>query len=432
MNKNIILRLALPTPIRRLFDYLPPDDISLNGLIPGIRLKVPFQSRTLIGVLIEIVKESSIPNQKLKKVLSIVDAQPLFSADIYQLCLWSAEYYHCALGEVLAHALPSLLRADKQTQTKKNICYDDFKSQNSSPIPLLNPAQLLAIANITASEDNFKVFLLDGITGSGKTEVYLHAIATMLKHNKQVLVLVPEISLTPQTTERFRRRFDQPIATLHSNLSNSERLQVWSAAQTGKLKIVIGTRSAIFTPFKNLGLIVVDEEHDHSFKQQDRFRYHARDMAVMRARLNNIPIVLGSATPSLESQLNVKRHRYDYLSLPQRTGKAQLPRYQIIDLNQTPTENGLSQPLLQAIRDHLSQDNQVILFLNRRGFAPVLFCTTCHHVLQCQRCDARMVYHYSPQRLHCHYCDARCSIPNRCEKCHEESLLPIGIGTQKL
>lgn len=431
MLKNVILRLALPTPLRRLFDYLPPDHAPLASLLPGMRIKVPFQSRTLVGILIEIAQESSVPYQKLKKALAIIDTEPIFSSDIYELCNFAAHYYHCSLGEVLVHALSPLLRKGKSLD-QLDYAADKMQTHALGIPPPLNSAQKDAIASILLAKNNFQVFLLDGVTGSGKTEVYLHAMADILNDNKQILVLVPEISLTPQTIARFRARFQLPMVALHSNLSKPERLQAWLAAQTGEINIVIGTRSAIFTPFKHLGLIVVDEEHDSSFKQQDRFRYHARDMAVMRARLNHIPIILGSATPSLESLLNVKRNRYHYLSLPKRAGKATLPQYQIINLNHTTTEEGLSAPLLQCIRDHLNHNNQVMLFLNRRGFAPVLFCKNCQHILECHRCDARMVYHATPPRLHCHYCDARRSIPECCEKCNGNALVPVGLGTQKL
>src|SRR3990167_2047995 len=375
MPKTSIFRLALPTPLRHLFDYLPPPNIQLNNLLPGIRIKVPFQSRTLVWILIEIVQESSVPYQKLKTVQALLDDQPLFPTDIYRLCHWAADYYHCSLGEVLTHSLPSFLRKGKSLS---NITDDSILIPTHHPDtpPLLNIAQQQAVTSIYIAKNNFRVFLLDGVTGSGKTEIYLHTMAKILKDNKQILVLVPEISLTPQTIARFRARFHLPIAVLHSNLSESERLQVWFAAQSGKICIVIGTRSAIFTPFKNLGLIVVDEEHDASFKQQDRFRYHARDLAIVRGKINQAPVILGSATPSLESLLNVKRNRYDHLLLPFRAGDAQLPHYQMVNLHTFPAEEGLSTPLLQTIHSHLDHNNQVMLFLNRRGFAPVMYCTS--------------------------------------------------------
>lgn len=429
MITNNILRLALPTPLRRLFDYLPPQDIDLKALIPGVRVKVPFQSRTLIGVLIEVAQESSVPYGKLKSALEVLDSQPILSADVYKLCHWAAEYYHYALGEVLSSALPTMLRKGKPLESKKKL---KVNSDYTSTALKLNAAQQEAVTKIIASKQNFKTFLLDGVTGSGKTEVYLQAIANILADGKQVLVLVPEISLTPQTIARFSHRFHVPIATLHSNLSEQERLCGWLAARSGEAQIVIGTRSAIFTPFANLGLIIVDEEHDASFKQQDRFRYHARDLAIMRANENNIPIVLGSATPSLESLLNVKRQRYEFLALPERAGDAQLPQYHMIDLRHAKTDDGIAESLINAMREQLAQDNQVMLFLNRRGYAPVLYCKQCAWIAECKRCDARMIYHRSPARLQCHHCDSRSGIPAKCTQCGETALQPVGLGTQRL
>lgn len=428
-QKKYFLRVALPTPLRRLFDYLPPQAIDIKDLIPGVRVRVPFQSRTLIGILIAVVKESSVPEGKLKQALEILDQSPVLPADIYKLCEFAAAYYHYSLGEVLMSALPFSVRRGKATETKVLI---PAPTTVSPQLPELNQAQQQAVDAISAAQAQFLVFLLDGVTGSGKTEVYLRAIAQILAKGQQVLVLVPEISLTPQTIERFSVRFNVHIATLHSSLSAKQRFEAWQGAKSGQIKIVIGTRSAIFTPFAHLGLIIIDEEHDTSFKQQDRFRYHARDLAIMRANLNQIPIVLGSATPSLESLLNAKRKRYVHLSLPERAGDASLPEYQILDLRKTQQEEGLSTPLLQAMQAHLDEGNQVLLFLNRRGFAPVLYCKECHFIVDCKRCDARMVYHRTPKRLQCHHCDSRSAIPLQCQQCGKPSLEPIGLGTQRL
>jgi primosomal protein N' (replication factor Y) len=431
MNQHgAILKLALPVPLRQLFDYLPPQAIDLKSLIPGVRLRVPFGSRTLTGILIAVEKNSSLPYEKLKPAQELLDHEPLLPEDVYKLCHWAAEYYHYSLGEVLASAMPLALRKGKAATVKSKV--QSLKCAASETHLSLNRDQQSAVDAIVFAKESFKVFLLDGVTGSGKTEVYLQTIDKILQSGKQVLVLVPEISLTPQTVERFRARFSEPVAALHSSLTEQERLRVWLMAKSGEARIVIGTRSSIFTPFAHLGLIIVDEEHDASFKQQDRFRYHARDLAVMRASLNNIPIVLGSATPSLESLLNVKRGRYSLLPLLQRAGNAVLPQYQLINLHQTVVEEGLSAALLQNMREHLLQGNQVMLFLNRRGFAPVLYCTQCAWIAECKRCDARLVYHRSPERLQCHHCDARKRIISHCEKCLEETMQPVGLGTQRL
>lgn len=429
MAQNIVLRVALPTLLRRIFDYLPPQDIDLTALVPGIRVQVPFQSRTLVGILVSVEQKSSVPLAKLKTALALLDTEAILTPDIDQLCRWAADYYHHALGEVFASALPSLLRKAKPIKTK---ALAELPSGQSSAALSLNPAQQEALDRICAANGEFKVFLLNGVTGSGKTEIYLRAIEKILMLDKQVLVLVPEISLTPQTIERFRARFSVPVVALHSGLSEQERLQAWLSARSGIAKIVIGTRSAILTSMANLGLIIVDEEHDTSFKQQDRFRYHARDLAIKRASINQIPIVLGSATPSLESLLNVQRQRYVNLSLPQRAGDASLPSYRIVDLRQSPADEGLSAVLLQAMKEHLAQGNQVMLFLNRRGFAPVLYCTQCAWIAECKRCDTRMVYHRTPVGLRCHHCDARRAIPMRCDECGQAELQPVGLGTQRL
>lgn len=429
MPNDVILRIALPTPLRRLFDYLPPQSIDYTKIKPGVRVCVPFQSRILIGILVSIEKKSSVPYEKLKQAVEILDEQPLLSEDVYKLCQWAADYYHYALGEVFASALPTLLRKGKPAIAKnENVT---IQIENEKPL-LLNAAQQQAVQAIIAAKESFNVFLLDGVTGSGKTEVYLQAMSDIIQQGQQVLVLVPEISLTPQTIERFRARFSVPVVTLHSNLSDQKRLQAWLAAKNGDAKIVIGTRSAIFTPFLQLGLIIVDEEHDTSFKQQDRFRYHARDLAIVRAHLQQIPIVLGSATPSLESLQNVKRQRYQLLSLPHRAGDATMPQFQMIDLRRTTLDEGLSPALINMMRIHLDQGNQVMLFLNRRGFAPVLYCTQCAWIAACKRCDARMVYHRVAKRLQCHHCDTRSVVPTQCAQCGEATLQPVGIGTQRL
>lgn len=430
MTQSQVLQIALPTPLRRLFDYLPPKDLDLTTkLIPGTRVRVPFQSRSLVGILISIEKTSHVPYEKLKHAEALLDEAPILSDDVYTLCQWAAEYYHYALGEVLSAALPAWLRKGKPALVKDK---KEKMCEQTSATLTLNDNQAQALDAIIAKKNSFNVFLLDGITGSGKTEVYLQTIRHILDNAQQVLVLVPEISLTPQTIARFRARFDVPIVTLHSGLSEQARLQAWLAAKSGKAKIVIGTRSAIFTPFQRLGLIIVDEEHDTSFKQQDRFRYHARDLAIKRASINHIPIVLGSATPSLETLLNVKRNRYHYLSLPLRAGGAHVPQFEILDTRRITLEEGLSPTLLKMMQTHLDEGNQVLLFLNRRGFAPVLYCADCAEIINCKRCDARMVYHRKPPKLKCHYCDTEGFIPKRCAACNSENVQPVGLGTQRL
>ncbi len=496
-HKPIILRIAVPTPLRRAFDYLAPAGCDNTHLQPGVRVRIPFGPRAMVGILLEVSDQSQVPAHKLKQATEIIDKIPVITADVLQLCLWAADYYHHPLGDVLEAALPVLLRQGKpallalesywkvtfegvslddkalkrsprqqellswltqypegvsrqqikerdipstilNTLCKKGWVAKDSK-ENLFPFVIkvpeaalaLNSAQHNAVTIINAAI-NFQVFLLDGVTGSGKTEVYLQVISEVLAKQKQVLVLVPEIGLTPQTLQRFRHRFAVPVVALHSGLTDKERLNAWLSAQSGNAKIIIGTRSAIFSPFANLGLIIVDEEHDLSFKQHEGFRYHARDLAIMRAQSNNISIVLGSATPSLETLCRTQQGRYQHLRLPERAGDAKNPIFTVLDIRKQHLEEGISPALLSAMRTHLDSGDQVMLFLNRRGFAPVFMCHGCGWMAKCQRCDARLTYHHDPRRLHCHHCDSRRGIPTKCDACGVSDLQIIGLGTERL
>lgn len=296
---------------------------------------------------------------------------------------------------------------------------------------ILNPEQQAAVNSVKPNQ--FHTYLLDGITGSGKTEVYFHIIDKVLAQEKQCLVLIPEISLTPQTISRFQQRFSVPIAALHSGLSDKERLNTWLFAKNNQAKIIIGTRSAIFTPFKNLGLIIIDEEHDSSFKQQEGFRYHARDLAILRAKNNLIPIVLGSATVSIESYYNaIEKKRFSLLTLTQRAGKACVPEFKLIDLNTHKTEHGLTELAIKQIQQHLENQQQVLIFINRRGYAPILFCQSCEWRARCSRCDSYLVWHKQRAQLLCHHCGKQTPAPSRCPECLSVSLAPLGQGTQRL
>ncbi|MCO6523906.1 MAG: primosomal protein N' [Candidatus Schmidhempelia sp.] len=302
---------------------------------------------------------------------------------------------------------------------------------NNSPLSL-NDEQQQVINVIQSLLTRFNICLLDGVTGSGKTEVYLHTLAAILAKGQQALVFVPEIGLTPQTIARFKTRFNAPIDILHSGLNDKERLQVYLRSKNGENAIVIGTRSALFTPFKHLGLIIIDEEHDTSYKQQEGWRYHARDLAIVRAKLENIPIILGSATPSLESLYNVKIGKYQHLTLTKRAGNASFAQQHIIDIKGLPLKAGLSLPLIQRIKKHLDCQQQVLLFLNRRGFAPVLICHDCGWIAECPRCDRPYTYHQQQQKLNCHHCDTPRQIPQQCPKCGSTHLQAIGFGTEQV
>ena len=295
----------------------------------------------------------------------------------------------------------------------------------------LNKQQALAFSQLLFQE-GFNVWLLEGVTGSGKTEIYLQYIEEVLKKGKQVLVLVPEIGLTPQTVRRFQARFNVEINVLHSNLNDTQRLNVWERARTGQSAIVIGTRSALFTQFSDLGLIILDEEHDGSFKQQDGWRYHARDLGIVLAQKLNIPILLGSATPSLESVNNVQNGKYHHLVLSKRAGNATALRQFVIDLKHQRIQNGLSEPLLQRMQEHLEKGNQVLLFLNRRGFAPVLLCHECGWIDECHHCEKPYTYHQHQRVLRCHHCGAQKTVPMQCGHCGSTHLVTTGLGTEQL
>ena len=298
--------------------------------------------------------------------------------------------------------------------------------------PRLNEQQQQAMALIRFHQNEFSTFLLDGVTGSGKTEIYLRTIESVLKQARQALVLIPEITLTPQLVERFRRRFNTPIAVLHSALNDRERLNAWLYAASGEASIVIGTRSAIFTPLKTPGVIIIDEEHDPSFKQQSGFRYSARDLAMVRARQQQIPVILGSATPSFESMLNAQAGRYHHLSLPQRAGSAKPPKVSLLDVRSQPMEDQISQALQQQMQKHLDAGNQVMLFLNRRGFSPTLICHECGWIAECKRCDTHMTLHQKKRQLRCHHCGSQKPVARQCPSCGSSDLRPVGCGTERI
>jgi primosomal protein N' (replication factor Y) len=298
--------------------------------------------------------------------------------------------------------------------------------------PEMTAAQAAAVTAVSQNLDSFAAYLLYGITGSGKTEVYFQLVQQVLDSGRQALVLVPEIGLTPQLVDRFRQRFAVPIAVMHSGLSDNERLCAWVSARDGRAGIVLGTRSAVFSPIANLGLIIVDEEHDGSFKQQDGLRYHARDVAVMRASRDGVPIVLGSATPALETLRLANEGKYSLLELPERAQSASLPDVTLLDMQHLKSNDGLSRPLVQAIRERIERKEQSLLFLNRRGFSPVMMCYDCGWIAPCQRCDARMTLHKRSGRLRCHHCGAERPMPQACPECESENIHPIGEGTERV
>ena len=490
-----ILEIALPVPLRRTFDYLAVDENGneIEQIKPGQRVLVPFGRQSLVGIALELKTESEFPLEKLKAINSVLDEQACFSAEDFKLLNWAANYYQQSLGDVYHAALPKRLResnsiekfADKhlvaseqlpdelpanaKAQQKLKTCLlgseltkEQLKEQGIStatinkfveagwanwqsytPVtqqvtqsairdPLqLNTEQAIAVSAVN-SADGFETYLLDGITGSGKTEVYLQAIAKVLLEQKQVMVLVPEIGLTPQTIERFRSRFDVEVALWHSNMTDKQRYQTWQQTRSGIAKIVIATRSGVFLPFKQLGMIVIDEEHDASFKQQDGFKYHCRSIALYRANLLHIPVILGTATPSLETLANAKSGKFHHLLLKQRAGNSSLPKMQLLDLNRCRSNAGIGEPLQQRIDQSLQNGEQVMLFINRRGFAPVLMCEECNWLTDCHRCSGFTTFHKSSNQLICHHCGNQQPAIRQCNSCGSTRLTTVGVGTEQL
>ena len=495
---DLYLRIALPSPLRRLFDYRAPAQIAATAWQPGVRVRVPFGRREMIGILVETASRTHVPVDKIKEALELLDEQPLLPPSMLRLCMWTAQYYQHSLGDTFSWALPTLLRQGEPAQGRQQKMWlaklplnledasitraprqrealkilaqhtqgiaherlEHFAISKDSANALLNKGlvtqqirqlqdlphktpslaqpelplndeQQAAFDAIHANNQEYKAYLLAGVTGSGKTEVYLQLIREALAAGKQVLVLIPEINLGPQTLDRFTKRFNARIALLHSNVNDRERLEAWLAARSGHADIVIGTRSALFTPLKNLGLIIIDEEHDASYKQQEGLRYHARDLALVRARAANVPIVLGSATPCLESLHNAHSGRFALLRLTKRAGGASQPQFIRLDVRSLPLDSGISAPLQKEIRKTLEAGQQVLVFLNRRGFAPVLMCNDCGWMSQCSECDARLTFHQRYNELRCHHCGHIEARPHQCPSCNKVDLRPIGAGTER-
>lgn len=493
--KRRVAKVAVPVPIRRAFDYSLPfeEPIPVPGV--RVRVPFGHR-RSLIGVVTDVVDESEVPASRLKAVSGVLDSEPMLPVSLLRLLEWAAAYYHHPIGEVIASALPVPLRtreiaksrirmrwfitesgvaADplsiKKTPVQQRVLLalkveaggmesaalaalsprwrkaieslisrgwvavreqeEAIEEVPAAAAPALTAAQAEAVDTVAVA-NGFKPFLIYGVTGSGKTEVYLRVIEQVLARGAQVLVLVPEIALTPQLVRRFRSRVRVPLVVLHSDLTDQERAHGWLMARAGKAGIVVGTRSAVFAPLPHVGLIIVDEEHDPSYKQQDGFRYSARDVAVMRAHREQVPIMLGSATPSLETLNHVRTGRYTMLTLPARAGGAALPAIEVLDMRRLAAEQGISHPLRTAVAEILQRGEQALLFLNRRGFAPVWMCFRCGWVAPCERCDARLTFHRARARLRCHHCGAERSLPTQCPECRATELHALGEGTERI
>lgn len=420
------------TPLRRSFDYLPPENFK-SELSEGSRVKVPFGKRELVGLIIDASAESEFAIADLKRIIEVIDQEPVFDPAMMKLFKWAAAYYHYPLGQVIYNALPTRIRQGKALTFKNNDANGEQQkiTKELKPQLRLNKEQEQVKTSILKKGNNFHCFLLEGVTGSGKTEVYLQLIAEKIQAGLQVIMLVPEISLTPQTIQNFQNRFTEKIFAIHSGLTDKQRFIAWADARLGKADIIIGTRSAIFTPLLRPGLIIIDEEHDASYKQQEGFRYSARDLAIYRAQLFDIPIILGSATPSLESLHNALSKRYSLVTLEQRAADANKPTFACIDLKGKPLSEGFSEQLLSAIKSRLQQNKQVLIFLNRRGYAPLLQCHDCGWTATCPRCDTSYTLHRSSPELRCHRCESQRKIILSCPSCQNNNLLPIGLGTER-
>lgn len=427
----MLIQVALPVPLYTVFDYIVPDNLPLPML--GCRVSVPFGSRTLVGIVVSHIEHSEFSFDKLKPIYQILDNSPILDQQMLDFAQWLSNYYHYPLGDVFAVMLPTLIRQGKSVLLNNTKIINNIPPINN-PLTLNDEQQSAVTAILTAhNNQQYQGFLLNGITGSGKTEVFLQTIAEIIQQNKQVLILVPEIGLTPQTRQRFADRFQTDILMLHSGLTDKARLDGWLACQQGLTQIVIGTRSTIFYPFADLGLIIVDESHDQSYKQQDTLRYQATDLALYRGHKLKIPVILATATPSLESLHLVKQGKLTELKLTKRAGNAKPAPMKIIDARQQKWRYGLAENLITAMQKTLDKNEQVLVFLNRRGYAPILLCGACGWQADCPRCDAHLTVHHQPiALLKCHHCDWQQTIPNQCPECQSTNLDPIGMGTGRL
>ena len=422
-----ILRVALDLPLPRLFDYLAPDSDESDI---GRRVNVPFGTGSRTGVIIELVASSEYPDTKLKTVGEILRDMPALPKEWLALCEFCARYYQTPLGEVTSFALPPMLRRGKLPRMKP--LPPPSAAAVGPTLPRLLAAQQHAVEAIVGTE-GFQAMLLHGVTGSGKTEVYLRAIDAVLARGGQALMLVPEIALTPQLEGRVAARFPAAhVVCANSGMADAARARGFLEALAGDADIVLGTRLSVFMPLPRLQLIVVDEEHDASFKQQEGLRYSARDVAIWRAHQLNIPVVLGSATPSLETFHHAATGRYRLLELPERAVAEAMPVVRIVDTRREKLQEGLSAALLAGLQLRLERGEQSLVFLNRRGYAPVLACPPCGWISRCQRCAANLVLHLADGRLRCHHCGFEARVPRACPDCGNVDLLPFGRGTQRL
>lgn len=436
--------VALDVPLDGVFDYRAP-----VGARVGQRVIVRFGRRAMVGMIVDLPEQPAYPPAQIKAVEAVLTDLPDATPAWLAMARFAAGYYQRPLGEVILPALPPPLRKVSAYQGKRAaggpVCRLDKRARKARPKaahetrPALNAEQSAAVAAIDL-QSGYGAFLLHGVTGSGKTEVYLHAAEHVLAQGRQVLMLVPEINLTPQLEVAIRKRFESivgphGVAAMHSGLADGERVRAWADAVRGHARLLVGTRMAILADLPDIGLIIVDEEHDTSYKQQDGLRYSARDLAVWRANHLGVPVVLGSATPSLETWQQAERGRYRRLTLAVRARTTTLPAIRLVDTRRLDLDHGMSPHILRAIEQRLKAGEQSLVFINRRGYAPVLQCGSCAWVSNCPRCTAFTVLHRSRHgglRLQCHHCGYQARVPHACPDCGDQDLKPMGRGTQRI
>ncbi|MDD5435966.1 MAG: primosomal protein N' [Candidatus Omnitrophica bacterium] len=428
--------VAVSLPMDRTFHYSVPQNLS-ETISVGKRVFVPFLNRAIVGYVVGLCDEADVKN--VKAIISVIDREPVLTEEMLKLTRWVKDNYFCSWGEAIAAVIPAGIKKGKEAigSRLKSADYENEKFPQSTPHDLVEE-QSRALKSVIESVDKHehKTYLLHGITSSGKTEVYLQAIDHVLKSGGQAIMLVPEISLTPQTIERFSSRFGDHVAVIHSRLTAAKKFLEWKRIKDGKANIVVGARSAIFAPVKKLGVVIIDEEHETSYKQDDVPRYHARDVAEERARLNNCPLILGSATPSLESYYKAKAGVYRMIKLTKRIDERLLPKVKIVDMRMELASRRrievFSKVLLDAVANTLTAGKQAMIFLNRRGFSTFVNCKKCGFVVKCKRCDTVLVYHFETKKLICHYCNYTTNAPDICPSCKSSYIKYLGLGTEKV
>ncbi len=416
--------VAIPIPVRETFTYECKESIQV-----GSRVLVEFRKKKVVGhIAKEVLKK---PNFRTIQISEILDEEPIFNSNDIEILFWLADYYQHPIGEVFDTFCPPILRKPVKRNIHSRNIQPEYKTFSNDKKITLNKEQTESL-RILNKLDGFDPCLLYGVTGSGKTEIYLRLTDTYLSQGKSVLILVPEISLTPQLEDRFISRFGDNIGIYHSRKTAKQRYDIWERSKSGELKIVIGTRSAVLCPLNKLGVIIVDEEHDQSYKQHEGFRFSARDLGIKRAQVEGIPIVLGTATPSLQTLRLVQEKKYKETKLLKRANGSKPPGFITLDINDSQLESGIAKESLDAITNTLKENKQVLIFINRRGFSPLYECSSCRWTAECSSCDARLVFHHGLNRLICHRCDSAYGIPNKCPACNSSSLNLQGSGTERI